>query len=188
MSELKSFEPEIYVIFSRSQKPFAIGGWFIAEAEKRPYSHTAILYKCPISGELMIFQASLGMVNCFNYEIFKEKNKVIKKYRLDCSPEKFIEFYSFKQKRLGRAYSKVQLLWIALNKLFQVKSWPSELYSLVTNGEKSFICSEIAAISCMILNIDLSTALKNKELDFITPSDLDKILEDAGLKWQECDL
>lgn len=185
MLELNSFEPDIYVVFSRSQKPLAIGGWAIAESEKRPYSHTAILYKCPITGEMMIFQASLGMVNCFNYEIFKEKNKVIKKYKLDCSFEKFVEFYTFKQKRLGRAYSKAQLVWIAVNKLFQLKSWPGELYKLVTNGEKSFICSEIAAISCMILNIQLSDVLKNKPLDFITPSDLDRILEDAGLQWQE---
>lgn len=188
MLELNSVQPEIAVIFSRSQKPFAIGGWLIAEGEKRPYSHSAILYKCPISDEMMVFQASLGMVNCFNYEIFKEHNKVVKKYKLDCSFDKFVEFYKFKQKRLGLAYSKTQLIWIAFNKLLQLKSWPSRLYSLVTNGEKSFICSEIAALTCMLINLQISEVLKDKELDFITPSDLDKILEDAGLKWQECDL
>lgn len=183
-----SFEPEVYVLFSRSTKKLAVGSWAIIEAEKREYSHTAILYKCPISDEYMIFQASLGMVNCFNYEIFKQKNQIIKMYKLPTTYDKFIEFYTFKQKKLGKSYSTSQLLWIGLSKLFQIKHLPARIYNCIMNGDSEFICSEIAAISASMLDIDLSKSLINKQLDLITPSDLDSILESKGLIWQKCDL
>ena len=180
-----NINPDVFIIFTRSTKNLAIGSWVISESEKRDYSHCAILYRCPISNELMVFQASLGLVNCFNYNIFKQHNKIIKTYKIDVSSDSFIEFYKFKQKNLGKKYSKLQLVWISLSKLFQVKQIPVRFYNLIKNGDSEYVCSEIAAITCGMLDNNVAESLTQKQLDIITPSDLETILKERGLHGQD---
>lgn len=144
----------------------------IQAGEARSYSHAYIRYECPISGVMMVFQASKGLVNCFNFDIFKQYNYIVKECEIECSLEQFKSFYKFKCENLGKKYSYKQILWFALKKLLKVSSWPKSMYNVIKNGNNEFICSEIAAIVCSIVGIQLN----EQQLDQISPSDLDTIL------------
>lgn len=160
---------QIWCGFSRGNGVFSK---VIQVGEARAYSHAYIRYECPISGVMMVFQASKGLVNCFNYDIFKQSNSIIKEHEIQCSSEQFKAFYKFKCESLGKKYSYKQILWFTLKKLFQVSSWSKDAYSFIKNGNKEYICSEIAAIVCTILGIHLDLT----QIDQISPSDLDTIL------------
>jgi len=163
---------QIWCGFSRSKHIWAVGSKIIAESEKQPFSHAYIRYLCPITGENMIFQASRGLVNCSHIDNFLVDNLIVKEYEFDCSTEQFAEFYRFKVKALGKKYSKKQILWLCIKKLLHVHTWPNKIYDVIKNGESESICSETAALVCIILGIHI----ENNQLDQFSPSDLDKIL------------
>lgn len=167
---------EIYIGFSKSTKTFAIGSWLISEVEKRQYSHAFIRYSCPITGEPMAFQASHGLVNEMHLDIFLQKNKIIKEYSLQIDFNKFLEFYKFVKTNMGKEYSVFQLISIGIKKIFAFSRYPKYIYSLIQNGTSEYICSEIAACVCMLVNDTLRAALIDTQIDEITPSDLESIL------------
>lgn len=161
--------------FSKNTNRLAVFSWLVSSIESRKYSHTYIRYQCPISGEMMVFQASKGIVNCMNYGIFLQNNEVVKEYEIECDHLDFKEFYKFKCQNLGKKYSFSQIAWFGLKKLLQVKQWPKTVYNLIYNGESEYICSEIAAVVCILTGIEIS----EKQLDQISPSDLDTILQNS---------
>lgn len=163
----------IWCGFSRNKGNLALFSKLISSVEARQYSHAYIRYVCPISGEVMIFQASKGIVNCMNYEIFLEHNEVVKEYKIQCEYLQFQKFYKFKCQNLGKKYSFTQILWFGLKKLFQIKLWPKSIYNLIKNGDSEYICSEIAAVVCILTGININLI----QLDQVSPSDLDTLLE-----------
>lgn len=155
--------------FSKSKSFWKIGSQIIREIEKRDYSHAYIRYYSDEKQCEMVAQASHGYVHEISYENFKIDNIVVKEYCLEVTPSQFKLVMSFIGEKLGSIYSKMQILLIAVKKilLFEIKQY---------NKDKYFICSEFAAMVCIILEIKVP-----QNLDYCTPSDLDTLLSNSGV-------
>lgn len=156
---------KIVVGFSKSRSPWKIGSKIIADVEARDFSHAYVKYNCILTDEVIISQASHGYVNEMNYDVFQVHNIVVHEYEIECQDSDFIEMLKFMRKNLGLPYSKMQIFFISLKKLFGFKI-------NVYNRDKEFICSEWAARICKILKITVP-----EELDYFTPSDLNELLK-----------
>jgi len=172
----------IYVEFSRARSIFAIGSKFIAIAEARNYSHAYIRYICPITKEMMVFQASHGMVHEINYEHFKKDNIPALYYELEVNDVAFLRFFKFMQKNKGKHYSRLQICWFTLKKLLQIHKWPDRIYNLIKNGDSEFICSELATMVVDLVDNAIDMYIIDYQLDQISPSDLDTILSESGYR------
>lgn len=156
--------------FSKSKSIWKVGSQVIRATEKRDFSHAYIRYKCILTGIDIVAQASHGYVNEMNYEIFQEHNVVVEEYELECNEQQYIDVIKFIRVNLGKDYSKLQIILIAIKKLlhFEVN---------VQNKDKEFICSEFAARICQITGIRMPS-----HLDYYTPSDLNTLIKDINLK------
>jgi hypothetical protein len=149
--------------YSRAKSPWKIGSKSIQIAECRNYSHVYLRYKCRVSGVWVVAQASHGYVNEVSYDIFKEDNIVVEEYLIKCTEDEFVDIITFIQNNKGKLYDRMALVFIAIKKLlhFEVD---------IRNRDKEFICSEFSTRVCRIAKIEVP-----KELDYITPSDSNKI-------------
>lgn len=160
----------------------AIGSKIIAASENRNYSHALVIL--PLEGMDVIFQASRGMVNMIAAENFLKKNTISVSYDYYISDELFTILKTNLIKKLGTPYGTTQLIWIGFMKLLQIKTWPAIIYKKITNGESEEICSEL--VSGVVQLIDPCVDFSDVQLDFITPSDLDKkLLTQGSWKWRE---
>lgn len=161
----------IIIGFSKSLSPWKIGSKAIQEGEKRNYSHVYIRYSDPTTNVNLICQASHGLVNEMATDIFLTHNVIVKEYNIKLNFTEFVEILTFLRKNLGKPYSKLQLVFIGIKKLlhFEVR---------VSNNDSSFICSELAGRVCQILGIEI----KDK-LDYVTPSDIDFLLESNNIPY-----
>lgn len=157
---------DIIIGFSRAKSPWKIGSKIIRESEKREYSHAYVRFDCMFTGVSVVYQASLGMVNAYNFELFKEHNIVVEEYIIkDVDSEKTLELISFLQKNLGKPYSKKIILLLTIKKLlgFEVN---------YRDNNNEFDCSELAVkVVAIIKNVNFDI-----NLDYVTPSDLNKII------------
>lgn len=160
----------VIVGFSRARSPWKVGSTIIAATEKRNYSHVYIRYTDPTTGIEIVAQASHGYVNQVAYDIFIQDNIVVEEYDLETTPEQTLEILTFILKNLGKPYSKLQLLFITVKKLFHVTI-------NIRNNDSAFICSELGAKVCKFKKIILED-----DLDLETPSDLNTVLRAKGVK------
>lgn len=161
---------KIIIGFSRAKSPWAIGSTLIQVSEKRNFSHAFIKYEDPITGLIMVSQASHGMVHDCYIDEFLKANIIVEEYEIDCTDDQWLDFYTFNRKNQGVKYSTTQLFGLAVVKLFHIKLWFS-------NGDKEFICSEWAGRVCSILNKPMPNSL-----DDMTPSHLRQHLLDLGIQ------
>jgi len=156
--------------FSRASSMWKLGSAAIQLAEKRNFSHVYIRYICPITQVDIIAQASKGYVNEINVAHFLEHNVIVEEYKLDCSSKQFNDVLLFIKQHLGVKYSQLQILVIAIKKLFNF-SIP------IDNKDMGFICSEFAARVCQIHGIRTPSYLED-----YTPSDLNTLIKDIKLE------
>lgn len=173
---------KVYIGFSRAKDDRAILSRIISSVEKRPYSHAYVRFEDPTTNENMIYQASHGRVNLVHFERFEQSNIVAKEYIIECDLLIFLNFYSYAQRRLGVKYSISQLLWLGLKKLLNLKKWPEGIYNYISNGQSESICSEEAASAAMLLDKKDAVLFDDQEMDQISPSNLDAILELTDLE------
>jgi hypothetical protein len=161
---------KIIIGFSRAKESWKIGSKIIAETEKRDYSHAYIRITDPITGVELVYQASLGMVNCYNFDLFKQHNVIVEEYCIETTEELFKDVLVFLHQNLGKPYSKIQILLLTIKKLFgfEVK---------YNNNNEEFICSELA--TKMILMVYSEANVNN--LDYYTPSDLNKLVNELQI-------
>lgn len=160
---------EIIVGFSKAKSIFKIGSTIIQKTDCREYSHCYIRHTNKITQVELIAQASHGFVNLVNKDIFTEENIIIKEYSIPCTDAQHLDILTFIDNNLGKPYSRLQLILIGIKKIlhFEIKYY---------DRGASYICSEFAARICSFANIKVPV-----ELDYVEPSDLDKILQDAGV-------
>lgn len=151
--------------FSRSRDWYKIGSKVIEITEERPYSHAYVEYTDYFTEQQMIAQASHGMVNQISLERFLERNNIVKEYEFDIDHAQFLLLMKTIESNLGVPYSKLELVWIAIKKLFHVEV-------NIHDHDDSFICSEFVARILQILDI-----LSTQNVDFLTPSDLDDLIQ-----------
>lgn len=150
------------IIFTRPKNDAKIFSLAIRLVEKRNFSHSAIVIKCPASGKKMVFHAASGMVHPIEYNRFLQDNIVVKSYFV--SDDKLLETWEYCLSMSGYKYSVKQIFSIFVQKIFRVNNFYS-------NGEKEQICSEFVYESPLIEN------RTQYERDAITPSNLQKVVE-----------
>ena len=168
----------ILIHFSKAKSPLAFFSKLTMLVEKRPYSHVAVELVDPATQTPLVFQASKNIVNFFYKKTFLEHNKVIESYMVEVTPLEYIAIWRYALLKMGSDYGWMEILSILTKKLFNIKSW-------FKNGDRTNICSELAARVCRIAGLPMP-----ESLDDMTPSDLNKILEKAekkGIikKWKE---
>lgn len=163
----------ITIAFSNN---IAIGSKIIAASESRNYSHALIIFE--LGGIEVVFQASHGMVNMVSLKRFLLTNNIVVSYDYYISDEIFDVIKTNSIMKLGIPYGTMQIIYIAIMKLLNIKTIPKRLYDLITNKNKQEICSELVSESIVIIDplIDFS----NNQLDFISPSDLEEKLLNQG--------
>jgi hypothetical protein len=158
---------DIIIGFSKARSPWKVGSKIIQEGERRDYSHVYVKYKDYLTNVVLITQASHGMVNEMESSIFNDHNIVVKEYLLPTNEQQFIDIITFLKMNLGKPYSKLQLVFIAIKKAIGIEI-------NIKNNDNAFICSELGARVCQIAKIDTN------DVDYTTPSDLDRLLENVA--------
>lgn len=156
--------------FSKAVSWYAIGSRIIQLVECRNFSHAYILFIDEITDVEMVAQASHGYVNLVNYSIFCKHNVIVEEYEIECTDVEFKEIQKFINMNLGKPYSKLQLFWIGIKKLFNVELRIKE------DKDSGFICSEWTSRICQIAGIEVVC-----DQDYITPSDLHEIIIKLGI-------
>lgn len=158
----------IVIGFSKSKSKWMVLSTIIQLVEKRPFSHVYIRIPDALTGFPLVYQASHGMVNICKFVSFSQVNDIIEEYELDISDNMKLSIWNFMLNRLGVTYSFSQLFWIAVKKCCGYEK-------LKINGDDGFICSELIAEVCKQSGVQMS-----EELDYMTPSDLQKIISKCG--------
>ena len=158
------------IIFTRAKAWYKVGSKVIAESEKREYSHVALVHIDETTGIKLVYQASLGIVNCYNYELFLDNNIIVEEYLLDLNNDELLHILRFLHENLGKPYSTVQIILLSIKKLLK-------LQVNYRNSDNAFICSELVIRVLQILKPDLFV----EEVDYKTPSDLNKIINELNI-------
>lgn len=160
----------------------AIGSELIAVSESRQFSHALMIFE--LEGIPVVFQASHGMVHMTPLTRFLEKNAILVEYDYYLSDKVFDKVKKQAINKLGIPYGTMQLIYIAVMKLFQIRQWPTRIYNRIKNGASQEICSELMAD--MIPTIDPCVDFTGIQMDFITPSTLEyKLFTQGSWKWRE---
>ena len=154
----------IIVGFSRNKEWYKVGSVAIELAEKRPYSHAFLQFTDPFTQRDMIAQAAHGMVNEMSFTRFTEENTVVRTYSFEITPDQFHQLLQTIQDNLGMPYGYLELIWIAIKKLLRIQV-------NIHDHNDTYICSEFVGMLLQTLDI-----LKPDNLDFLTPSDLEKLI------------
>lgn len=157
---------KITVGFSRARDWWLIGSQLIKTSESRPYSHVFIRYTSQSTGMEIVAQASHGCINLMNYDRFLTVNTLVKEYSFEISEDEFKFMLNYIESNLGTTYSKVQIVLLGIKKLLGIEV-------NIHNKDAAFICSEFIA---RILEV-VGVLTQIDDADYLTPSDLDTILE-----------
>lgn len=156
---------KIYVGFSSARDWWLIGSTIIKLGEKRSYSHAYLRYIDPVTNLNVLSQASHGAINQIEFSLFQKHNKVIKEYEFEITEEQFKLLQNTIKQNLGIPYGSLELIWISIKKVFHI-----ELN--IHDKNTTMICSEFVGMLLTVLNI-----LKPDDLDYLTPSDLDTLIQ-----------
>ena len=155
----------ITIGFSSAKSDWMLFARAIEAVEKRPFSHVYVKYS-EEGQDSVVFHATGAGVHKNYYSDFLKHNTVIKEYHLDFNELESEEFYDLMEELLNRSYSWLDIVGIFWRKMTHLKN-PFK------DGLTTVICSELGAKVCKIKKIAIP-----EPLDDITPSDLDKVLEE----------
>ena len=161
----------IVIGFSRAKSVWKIGSKFIAESEKRNYSHAYIKIVDPFTRVTLVYQASLGMVNIYNYDLFMEHNIIVEEYVMGVDQNQYKEILTFLHQNVGKPYSKKQILLLAIKKLLKFEIQ-------YENRDEAFVCSELAV---RVIEIYIPGTTSDTNVDYVTPSDLNGLINRIGI-------
>lgn len=123
-------------------------------------SHTYIRIPNFYDNEDMVFQASGLSVNYCNYNYFKNKSKVKEEYEIDVSSDQYLAAMKLMSKAAGKPYSYREILGYVY--VLAMRQWfDRRVSNPFGDGDKSYVCSELAA-ECLGI----------KDAESMTPEDL----------------
>lgn len=112
--------------------------WLIMKVEKTPFSHAYIKLYAKSYDRWLIYQATGDGVFFWSEREFKNHSQVVFEKEILIEDQAKADAVTWCLDQLGKKYGKLQLVGIALSKLFGSNK-------LFNNGDKEFICSELAA-------------------------------------------
>lgn len=154
----------VLILFSKSRSPLALFSKAIMAIEKRGFSHAAVELAEPVTRAPLVFQASHSLVNFFYKPTFLQHNEVVEAWLVEVTPLEYLSIWSYAVHKMGSDYGWLEILSIFVAKLLRARSWFSD-------GDKTNICSELAARVCKIAGL-----IVPERLDGLTPSDLQTLL------------
>lgn len=158
----------ITIGFSRPSSPYAVGSYAIRLWQgSTPYCHVYLKVYSSYTGEMLVYQASHGLVNCMNYENFLSKNVVVNEFVLSVDRDKLKNIVKVSQQLLGRPYGYAGLAVLLAAKL--IGKWvPSS--AKWGDGLATLHCSEF-------IGELMPELMSGANDDLLEPVDLYKALE-----------
>lgn len=147
----------LIVGFSKPKSKFAIFGRLIMLYSRTPYSHCYISFP----DVELISQASKGMVNFMNKDVFLEHNVIVKEFDIPVSDVQFQQVKRYAMKTAGKKYSFLQILGILIADLLRLDRNPLDM------NKQTFVCSEYLGQIFKMLSIKI-----NKHISLVTPKDI----------------
>ena len=161
----------MYIYFTTPKKfnPFS---WLIRQIERREYSHVVLAWRSSELERKLVYQSNIHGMLFIGGEKFHQKNEVILEYKLtlDDFEEKVIKQWCVDVS--GGSYAVSGILKSALNKLLVFMG--ASPIKFRSDGYKDTICSELVANA---LYPTFSMHINPDNLDLMTPSDLEKLLD-----------
>ena len=141
------------IVYFSTPFKFNLVSWLIKKFLGTKYSHASIMFE--LGDRFIVFEASHGDVHMIEHTNWLVKNKVIKSFTIQKTPEEQRDILNYLIDNCQDKYGILTLFGILLN------------VKLGKDGDKRFICSELVA-----------KALGLSDNDFITPKDLEKMIEE----------
>lgn len=144
---------EVSLLFSRPLRDTLLSK-IIRLFLKTPYSHVAVEIRIDSLDENIVYESTGKGIICMSKEQWKKKNLLVYEREFRYKEDEYRNIQKYCIKQLGKPYGFRNLVAILTGN------------NNVTDGNKSFICSELAY-----------TVLKNKlkifkKQDYVTPRDL----------------
>lgn len=128
---------KIYVGFSVTKRRFAPLSWAIRLMEGTPYSHVYLQWHSIGADSNVVYEAAGSYLRFLALPIFKEKNKTVKEFEFQITKEQYKRLLKFCMRQAGTDYGILQLVGIAMVKLFRLNKNP------LSRGRRSQVCSEM---------------------------------------------
>lgn len=145
-----------------------IFAWLIKKVTASHVSHAYIRIPNFHGTDDMVFQASGLAVNYCNYEYFITKTKVVEEYEMQVSDEQYEKAMTLMAKAAGKPYS-MREIYGYLYVLFMREYRYKRVENPFGDGDKSYVCSELAAES-----------IGAKDPESMTPEDLRRYCKKTG--------
>ena len=108
-------------------------------AEGTPYNHVFIKFREPVTGELLIFEASYTVVYLVRAEQWEKGNEVVHDVRIYPTPAEHVDILTKGFKALQKPYSFMSILGHLVMKVGRLPRNPYK------DRGRSYICSELVA-------------------------------------------
>lgn len=158
---------KVVIGFSKARSKWLFLSKIIQLVEKTPYSHVYVRITDYITGRELVFEASLGIVHFCTFDSMKEGNVIVEEYSALIDDLQYRKLWNFMLSRLELRYGFLELIWIGLKKLTGIKFVGGD-------GERTQICSELAARVCESLGVSIPG-----NLDYISPRELQQIVSNV---------
>lgn len=134
------------IIYATKPKlPTKILGHLIAFIEGVGYSHVSLFFKDENLDRQIGYEATLNGLDFISESAFLKKNKVVKTWTIDISPEKLKKLYQFLWDQEGTGYSTLQLFGVFIKRLLRMVG--IEIANPFANGSKLQVCLETVGLS-----------------------------------------
>lgn len=151
----------ITIGFSKSKKKLAIGSMAIRLFEGTKFSHVYIKhntrYEIPI-----IYQATGAGVNFVSMNSFNKHHEIVDEFNIQVTDDNFDRYMKFALSNSGDEYSHMQILGIALAKIFRLDKNP------FYESKYGYVCSELVFTALG----EMGTIKIDKDSNLVTPRDL----------------
>ena len=146
---------KITIGFSTSRSKFAIGAIIIRIFEGTKFSHTYMEFRSDSLFRSMIYQASHGLVNFMNEQVFDKDNVIIESFEVQVTDDQYNQILAFCIDCAGVKYGKLELIGIGIARI-KAKLGFAETNPF-SDGPRTFVCSELMGYVLNILGCQLDT-------------------------------
>ncbi len=164
----------IRVCFTVRKSKLNVLSFLIRWFEGTTFSHSNIIFTNK-TGRHLVYEASgfPGNVKFDNLKNFLFKNEIISAFELKLSDEQAQKFLDILLDNLGRPYSTMGLIGMALVRIFSLKKNP------FSDGRDAFVCTELVAF---VLAEFFPEHMERVNLDTVGLKELEFLVSNLALK------
>lgn len=160
---------------TKPKSPAKILGHMIALFEGVGYSHVSLFFKDENLERTIGYEATLHGIGFISDEAFNKKNKVVKTWTVELSPEQQKKLYQFLWDNEDHGYSTLQLVGVFIKRV--IRLFGIETANPFANGSKLQVCLETVGLS-----LEYVDAINKLEWDEMGLREFDKVMKKFELK------